>query len=302
MGMKGRITAAAGLLAAGLAALAATATVASADDFGAHQAGQHVYDRASVLTPAHLTDLEAKAAAVERAGAPTVVLVRSKAADDATARQDARDLMDAWGVESAAGAHDGLVVLVDLRPGDALHGSAALIAGSRWASRLGDARLQSIYDVEMRPHLARGDIAGALAGALTAAASDLGDRGDGPRAPDSVGTARLPGAADFLLPALMGLVVAGAMVAGALAYVVSRRYGRRSAGWGSVPSGRRSRGWVDPSAGSASSASWTGWSAGVDASSGDSSGGTDYSGGSSGGSYSGGSDPSSGSSSGGGSF
>src|SRR5205807_5299217 len=104
-GMKGGILAAALLLGLGL-----TAAVAHADDLGPRQPGQHVYDRASVLTPDQAAGLERDAQAVDRAGAPAVVFIRARTADDATTRPEARDLMDAWSVESSPGARDGLVL------------------------------------------------------------------------------------------------------------------------------------------------------------------------------------------------
>jgi uncharacterized membrane protein YgcG len=158
------------------AVLALGATAASADDWGQRVAGQHVYDTAHVLTPAQVSDLERSAAAVDRAGAPAVVYLRRKAADDPTARRDARDLMDAWTVESSPGARDGLVLLFDLRPADTNHGSAALVAGASHAGgggRLSDSRLQAIYDDRMKPRLAAGDLAGAVSAALSATVTDL---------------------------------------------------------------------------------------------------------------------------------
>jgi len=165
------------LLAAGLAlaALGLAATTALADDWGQRAAGRHVYDPAGVLTAAQVTDLEASAAAVDRAGAPTVVYLRRKDADDATTRADARGLMDAWAVESAAGAKYGFVLLFNLRPTDTKHGSAALVAGERHATDglLPDSRLQEIYDGPMKSHLATGDLAGAVSAALADVADDL---------------------------------------------------------------------------------------------------------------------------------
>jgi uncharacterized membrane protein YgcG len=89
------------------AALALTATAALADDRGPRTAGQHVHDLAGALTPARVTDLEQSAAALDLAGAPTVVYLRRKDAGGATTRQDARAPMDAWAVESAPGRMDG---------------------------------------------------------------------------------------------------------------------------------------------------------------------------------------------------
>src|SRR5205807_165765 len=136
---------------AALAALGLTATAALADDWGQRVPGKHVYDLAGALTPDQVNDLERSAAAVDKAGAPAVVYVRSRSADDAASRQDARALMDAWAVESAPGRRDGFVLLLNLRPGGGTHGSAALVAGEADADRLDAGRLQGIYDGTMKP-------------------------------------------------------------------------------------------------------------------------------------------------------
>lgn len=162
--------------AAALAALAIGATAAGADDWGQRTAGRHVYDTTAVLSAAQVADLERAAGAVDLAGAPTVVYLRLKDADVETTRQDARALMEAWAVESAPGARDGFVLLVNLRPGGGVHGSAAMAAGARHADdgRLSGGRLQAVYDA-MRPRLADGDLAGGLSVALADVAGDLGE-------------------------------------------------------------------------------------------------------------------------------
>ena len=52
----------------------------AASDFGQPIAGQHVYDRAGVLTLGEKDDLERCAAAVQQAGAPTVVYLQARKA------------------------------------------------------------------------------------------------------------------------------------------------------------------------------------------------------------------------------
>jgi uncharacterized membrane protein YgcG len=198
------------------AALALGAAAASADDWEQRVAGQHVYDTAHVLTPAQVSDLERSAAAVDRAGAPAVVYLRRKAADDPTARRDARDLMDTWTVESSPGARDGLVLLFDLQPADTNHGSAALVAGASHAGgggRLSDSRLQTIYDERMRPRLAAGDLAGAVSAALSATVTDLATA---PATPAPAGPSQVAQALFFL--AALACVVIFALVAAARGY------------------------------------------------------------------------------------
>jgi hypothetical protein len=108
---------------------------------------------------------------VDKAGAPTVVYLRWKATDQATTRQDARDPMDSWRVESARGARDGLVVFANLNPNSPSHGSLALYSGAKHADdgRLTAPVLQRIYDDTMRPFLAGGNIAAGVAAGLGAA-------------------------------------------------------------------------------------------------------------------------------------
>ena len=68
------------ILAAAAAALGLGATAALADDWGQRVPGQHVYDFAGALTPVQVSDLERSAAAVDRAGSPTVVYLRRQIA------------------------------------------------------------------------------------------------------------------------------------------------------------------------------------------------------------------------------
>ncbi|HXM53746.1 MAG TPA: TPM domain-containing protein [Candidatus Dormibacteraeota bacterium] len=260
------------LLAGGalLAALGLTATVAAADDWGQRAAGRHVYDTASALSAQQVADLEQAAAAVDRAGAPTVVYLRSKDAGDAATRQDARALMDAWSLESTPGARDGFVLLLNLKPGDSRHGSAALVAGARHAAgRLDDARLQAIYDGTMKPYLARADLGGALAAALGAVVEDLGAAATAPPAPTPQEPSPLAVAGG-----LIGFGLAGAVFLGILVLIVVGGY--RGGGPGGGGGGGRRRGtWWAPADGSSAmpGSSFTGDGG---ASSGSSSGGGSF--------------------------
>ena len=53
----------------------------AASDFGQPIARQHVCDRTGVLTPGEKADLEGRAAAVQQAGAPTVVYLQAREAN-----------------------------------------------------------------------------------------------------------------------------------------------------------------------------------------------------------------------------
>src|SRR5262245_37209461 len=103
------------LFAAGLFALLLAACASTAQPlqrFGDRVSSQHVYDRAGILTPAEIADLETRAVAVERAGAPTVVYLQARDASRDETIQDGRDLMQAWNIESSSGARDGVVVFL----------------------------------------------------------------------------------------------------------------------------------------------------------------------------------------------
>jgi uncharacterized membrane protein YgcG len=99
-------------------------------DFGQPAAGQRVYDRAGILSPAEIASLEQEAAAVADAGAPIVVYLRRHDADYDETVDDGRSLMDAWDVQSRPDARDGIVLFFNLTPDDPRHGQFALIAGA----------------------------------------------------------------------------------------------------------------------------------------------------------------------------
>jgi uncharacterized membrane protein YgcG len=147
-------------------------TALAADDFGVHSGSQHVYDRAGILSAQDKSTLEQKASELQRAGAPTVVYVRVKDSTLAQAKQEARDLMDAWNVESSANAHDGLVVMVDLKPDDTQHGQLGLFAGQSLNALTSD-ELDRIAADAMSPALRQGELGRALGIGLDAVRMDV---------------------------------------------------------------------------------------------------------------------------------
>jgi uncharacterized membrane protein YgcG len=154
--------------------VALSAAGVRADEFGPRVPGQHVYDRAGVLSPAEIQRLERQAGALDALGAPTVIFVQTKTASLDQAEQDARNLMDSWDVQSANGARDGFVMLFDLTPGNPPHGQVGLFAGARHASAtLSSATLNDISGTVMRPALTRGDLADGISLGLDATANDL---------------------------------------------------------------------------------------------------------------------------------
>ncbi len=138
-------------------------------------AGTYIYDCADLLTPSEVLDLQRHAAAVERAGAPPIVYVRAHSATYDETLQDARNLMNAWDVESKPGAHDGFVMYVNLQPGNLRHGQIALFAGAKYynGGALQQGELQRIYSDVMLPSLRDGATAQAIADGLDAVAHDL---------------------------------------------------------------------------------------------------------------------------------
>src|SRR5215471_16599565 len=145
--------------------LIAATTVFAASDFGTPTPGQHVYDRAGVLTPAETQSLERLVADLTASGTPVVVYLRAQDASQSQTTNDARDLMDAWNVQSAPDARDGLVIFLNLRPDDPHHGQAALFPGRRYVDdgTLSDSVLQRIFERDMQPALADGRLADGIA-------------------------------------------------------------------------------------------------------------------------------------------
>jgi len=157
-----------------MALLVVVAAGAAAQDFGEPEPGRHVYDRAGVLSPSEIADLEQRALAVEQAGAPVVIYLRAQDAsfDDTVA--DARQLMDAWDIQSAPGARDGVVFFFNLEPGDLAHGHFAVIAGEKHvrSGALDQDQLDRISD-QMLELLRDGRIAEGIATGLDAVARTL---------------------------------------------------------------------------------------------------------------------------------
>ena len=92
--------------------------------------------------------LETHAKAVEQAGAPVVVYLQVK---DAVLRRDLRRRGQSDGAlecRIAAGAHDGLVIFLNLQPGNEHHGQVALFAGEKHFQdgNLPESELQRIYE------------------------------------------------------------------------------------------------------------------------------------------------------------
>jgi uncharacterized membrane protein YgcG len=222
--------------------VALSAAGVRADEFGPRAPGQHVYDRAGVLSSTDTQALERKASALDALGAPTVIFIQTKTASLEQAQQDARNLMDSWDVQSANGAHDGFVMLFDLTPGNPPHGQVGLFAGARHASAaLPSATLNYISGTVMRPALTSGNLADGISRGLDATADDL--RTPGSTASKADQPARTPAASGSAPDQLAGgvfswfsahfitiwVIFFGLCVVQALVRVVRRATGRSSA-------------------------------------------------------------------------
>ncbi|HEU0026219.1 MAG TPA: TPM domain-containing protein [Ktedonobacterales bacterium] len=171
--------------------------------------GQRVYDCAGLLTPGEIADLETRALAVQRAGAPVVVYLQAKDTSYDQTLSDAASLMARWDVESKPGAKDGLVIMLNLKPSDLRHGQVALYAGQTLLNGpLPQSELERIYQDVMLPKLASGETAAGIAAGLDTAASDL--RAGGPPPPPWQGPARAIGTIPYnILAVLLALAALG---------------------------------------------------------------------------------------------
>ena len=158
---------------AALLAIVALPAATLAADFGQPVPGQRVYDRAGALTADEVARIEERAAAVEAAGSPVVVFLQARDADYDKTVADGRDLMEAWDIQSAPDARNGIVIFFNLKPGDLQHGDYAVIAGrSLVDGNLPRYELNRIAD-DMQPVLKGGDITGATILALDAIEHNL---------------------------------------------------------------------------------------------------------------------------------
>jgi uncharacterized membrane protein YgcG len=155
--------------------LTITSAARSASGCAGLVAGQYIYDCTGVLTAAETAYLETQAAAVVRAGAPTVVYLQMRPATAGQTLQDAIDLMNRWNVESRPGAHDGFVMFFNVQPGNLRHGQVALYAGEKHFQHgnLPQSELDRIRVDVMTPLLSQGHTAEGIAAGLQMVAHDL---------------------------------------------------------------------------------------------------------------------------------
>jgi uncharacterized membrane protein YgcG len=129
---------------------------------------QAVYDYAGVFRDETIASAEATIDAIEnRTGAEVVVYTQNLGYSTTTedAEQHAIALMDQWGI-GRKGFDDGLVILFDL-DSSLEHGQVQLYAGPGYrAAFLSNSERQAIFENDMTPLLANGDLDGALLVAL----------------------------------------------------------------------------------------------------------------------------------------
>jgi uncharacterized membrane protein YgcG len=130
--------------------------------------GQRVYDYAGIFSPGAIAEAKSIISGIEiRTGAQVAVYTQVKPASDDLdkADADALALMNQWGV-GRKGFDDGLVILFDMQA-NLRHGQVSLYAGSGYrAAFLSDSDRQAVFDDDMKPLLADGDLDGGLLVAL----------------------------------------------------------------------------------------------------------------------------------------
>lgn len=127
------------------------------------QLNRAVYDEAGVFRTQTITTLEQTIDAIEaRTGAEVVVYTQvwPYKIDQSQSEANAAALIDQWGI-GRRGFDDSLVILFDLDP-SLVHGQVSLYAGAGFRSTfLSDSERQKIFDNDMLPLLAAGDLDGA---------------------------------------------------------------------------------------------------------------------------------------------
>ncbi|MGA3057629.1 MAG: TPM domain-containing protein [Candidatus Limnocylindrales bacterium] len=130
--------------------------------------GQRVYDYAGVFSPEAIAQAQSIISGIEiRTGAQVAVYTQVKPESDDLdkANADALALMNQWGV-GRKGFDDGLVILFDMQT-NLRHGQVSLYAGSGYrAAFLSDSDRQAVFDNDMKPLLADGDLDGGLLAGL----------------------------------------------------------------------------------------------------------------------------------------
>jgi uncharacterized membrane protein YgcG len=179
---------------------------------------QAVYDYAEVFSPATEETVETTIDMIEaRTGAEVAVYSQVVGYYPSTGQTEshARELMNQWGV-GRRGLDDGLVILFDLDD-SRVHGQVQLYAGAGFKSTfLSDSERQKIFDEQMLPRLAAGDLNGALLEAIEAV-----DEAATPEHAKRLEAART-------IDAILGLFVAPAVLVAIVGWAIFQwlRFGR----------------------------------------------------------------------------
>jgi uncharacterized membrane protein YgcG len=149
-------------------AMAAAPAPAAGPPYPDAVTGQRVYDYAGIFSKATITEAQSIIDGIQvRTGAQVAVYTQVKPESDTLdkANNDALALMNQWGV-GRKGFDDGLVILFDMQT-SLRHGQVSLYAGSGYrAAFLSDSDRQAIFDNDMKPLLADGDMDGGLLAGL----------------------------------------------------------------------------------------------------------------------------------------
>ncbi len=151
-----------------VAGVAAAATPPAGPPYPDAVTGERVYDYAGIFSSETIAEARSIISGIEiRTGAQVAVYTQVKPASDDLdkANADALALMNQWGV-GRKGFDDGLVILFDMQT-NLRHGQVSLYAGSGYrAAFLSDSDRQAVFEEDMKPLLADGDLDGGLLVAL----------------------------------------------------------------------------------------------------------------------------------------
>jgi uncharacterized membrane protein YgcG len=133
------------------------------------RAGVYVYDIAGIWNQATIQSAQATIEQIRARTQAEIAVVSwptgESSIDTATARIDARTIMDAWGV-GRAGVNDGLVILFDMET-SLEHGEIYLYTGSGFRDTyLSDEEAAGVVNDTMLPKAKDGDLNGALLAGL----------------------------------------------------------------------------------------------------------------------------------------
>ena len=125
---------------------------------------KHIYDPYRMVSDKEESSLEYDAMRLEAYGVPALVYIRFSEETPAQSRAYADDLRTSFGVESAPGADDGLVILVNTSFYSSRNGTIVLSYGTNTlpVQGLDEAMLNRILEEDMMPRLRQNKLSDAL--------------------------------------------------------------------------------------------------------------------------------------------